>query len=278
MGNLNKVQKLQFEMAKEVARVCEQNNISYFICGGTFLGAIRHKGFVPWDDDMDFGMTRDNFEKFLEIAQAELGDKYFVQTWETDPGYGLPFAKVRLNGTEYIEKNSQAANMNKGVYVDIFPWDNIADDEADKKKQWYTVHIFWHLLMNKCNYDYINKNSMLKRIVAWGLKMTSKLFPLEFIHKNLYKNLTKYRNVQTEKAANFCEGSPMERETWERKWFTEFDKYQFEDTFFYGPKDWDECLTHFFGDYMTPPPESERAVGHNIIKIDLGIYDNPENQ
>ena len=117
---------------------------------------------------------------------------------------------------------------------------------------------------------------MLKRIVALGLKIVSKLFPLEFIHKKLYSNLTKYRNCETEKAANFCEGSPMIRETWDRKWLTEFEKYQFEDTFFYGPKDWDGCLSHFFGDYMTPPPENERSVGHGIIKIDLGKYDDTE--
>lgn len=276
VGELNNLQLLQLNIAKDVAEVCRKNDIPYFMCGGTMLGAIRHKGFIPWDDDMDFGMTRDNYEKFLEIAQKELGDKYFVQTWDTDPGYGSPFAKIRLNGTEFVEKNSQHANMHKGIYIDIFPWDNVPDNDADRKKQWNGVHFYWHLLMNKCKYDYVNKNSTAKVVAAWIFKVLSYLIPLSVIHKGLYSNLTKYKNIKTDKAANFCGGSPLAKEMWERRWLTEFAEYQFETTSFSGPEEWDEYLTHFFGDYMTPPPEDKRVVGHNIVKIDFGKYKNAE--
>lgn len=272
MGNLNEVQALQLKIAKTYVDVCDKNNIPYFMTGGTMLGAIRHKGFVPWDDDMDFGMTRDNFERFLKIGQSELGEEFFVQTWETDPGYGLPFAKIRLNGTEYVEKSSEKANMNKGIYIDVFPWDNMPDDEQLRAKQWKKVHIFWHLLMNKCNYDYINKSNFIKKVAAIVLKILSKLIPLEIIHKNLYKNLTMYRNIDTKNAANFCEGNTMEKETWKHSWYTEFDEYEFEGYKFKGPKEYDDFLTHLFGDYMTPVPKSERHKGHGIIKINLGQY------
>ncbi len=274
MGNLNKMQTLQLKISKDFRDVCEKNNIPYFMCGGTMLGAIRHKGFIPWDDDMDFGMTRDNYERFLEIAQKELGDDYFVQTWETDLGYGLPFAKIRLNGTEFVEKNSADAKIHKGIYIDIFPWDNVPDDENLKLKQWNQVHFWWHLLMNKCKYDYVNRTSFIKKVGAVAFKLFSKFVPLKTIHKNLYKNMTKYRNESECKAANFCGGSPLKKETWERRWLYEHALYQFENEEFKGPKEFDEYLTHFFGDYMTPPPENKRYVGHGIIKVDLGKYEN----
>lgn len=92
---LRKVQLAQLDMAKEVKRICNKYNINYFMDSGTLLGAVRHKGFIPWDDDLDFGMLREDYEKFLKVAPTELNSKYFLQTWKNDDGFPYGFSKIR---------------------------------------------------------------------------------------------------------------------------------------------------------------------------------------
>ena len=104
--------------------ICRKENISYSLHGGTLLGAVRENGFIPWDDDMDIGMLRADYEKFLNVAKEKLNKKYFLQTWDTDEKFALPFAKIRLNGTKYIEHNSKNVDIHNGIYIDIFPYDN----------------------------------------------------------------------------------------------------------------------------------------------------------
>ena len=104
---LRKVQMTQLEIAKEIRRVCEENNIRYFLADGTFLGAVRHQGFIPWDDDMDLAMPRADYERFCRIAPEKLDPKYCLQTWYSDPNYALPFGKVVKRNTVYLEGRAQ---------------------------------------------------------------------------------------------------------------------------------------------------------------------------
>lgn len=144
---LRKVQIEQLELAKEIKRVCEILNIPYFLDAGTLLGAIRHEGFIPWDDDLDMGMLRSAYDKFLKEAPAVLGEEYFLQTWHSDLNYGLPFAKLRKNNTVYKEEAAQNSGAHCGFYVDIFPYDVYPEDE--RKQQWqkrdmiYTDVLLW---------------------------------------------------------------------------------------------------------------------------------------
>lgn len=122
---LAQLQEVLYEILAEVKRICDKHRIAYFITGGTAIGAHFWEGIIPWDDDIDVGMTRPNYERFMKIAPTELGDRYFLQTPESDPHVPFFFAKVRKNGTEFSESQFQHIHMHQGVYVDIFPFDKI---------------------------------------------------------------------------------------------------------------------------------------------------------
>lgn len=269
-NQLRQCQLLQLDIAKEVKRICKKHNIQYFLNAGTLLGAIRHKGFIPWDDDLDIGMLRSEYEKFIKIAPKELSKKYFLQTWDSDPYYAMPFAKIRLNGTKYVENNSRNVKLHQGIYIDIFPYDNIPDNRIKKKIQKYKAMFYWHLLLNKSGYDYVDKTQHIKYFLCFILKVLSNLFSYKKLHKDFYKTMTKYNFECTKNIVTFGGASSFEKETLKYEWVNKTEEKIFEDTVFLIPCMWDKYLTHFYGDYMTPPPEDKRYEGHSIIECDFG--------
>ena len=120
-SELQEIHKDLLELLKAFKNVCDKEGIWYTLAFGTVLGAVRHKGFIPWDDDIDIGMTRDNYEKFIKIANTKLSEEFFLQTMETEEETPFYFAKVRKNKTKFIEKYVKDINMNHGIFIDIFP-------------------------------------------------------------------------------------------------------------------------------------------------------------
>lgn len=137
-GQLRQLQLRQLECLLELDRICKEHKIQYFLGGGTLLGAVRHQGFIPWDDDIDVMMTRENFDRFAKIAPKAVSDAFFYQDSLTDPDYHSPFTKIRLNGTKFTTAfSSRFSNMHNGVFLDIF-----AHDAAPKQEKMLKLHIF----------------------------------------------------------------------------------------------------------------------------------------
>ena len=183
---LRKVQLIELKIAKELKRVCEKLDIPYILDSGTLLGAVRHRGFIPWDDDMDFAMTRANYDRFLLEAPAELGEEYYLQSWKSDPAYGYPFAKLRLKNTAFVEAVSQYAGSEKGFYVDIFPYDVYPDGQAERKGQGHAYDLLRRLILLKGEYTpwEAGNHRSLKKIIYKTMAIAALPFSREqLIHR-----------------------------------------------------------------------------------------------
>ena len=140
---MNDLQKRLLVILKEFARVCGKHNLRYFLNGGTCLGAIRHKGFIPWDDDVDVMMPREDYEKFLTLQYEYEGTPYFIQSWKSDPRYTYGFAKLRDSSTTFIEDFYRNHRINHGVWIDIFPLDGMAKKPIPREKCAKRVKFMW---------------------------------------------------------------------------------------------------------------------------------------
>ena len=263
---LKKLQGLQLKIAKEFKRICDKYQISYSLSGGSLLGAIRHTGFIPWDDDFDVEMLRSEYERFLKIAPVELKDDYFLETWGTDKYFSLPYAKLMLKGTTYAEENTQNAKIRKGIFIDIFVADSISD------KNW-----FRHLQCSICDNlggvickknHYTDQSTGGKKILYTLLTF----FPLKCLQKLLIFFMTVCNQSVTKDTAIFTSCYGAEKEIKSKEFYKDLTEYIFEDTHFKGFTNYNVYLQSLYGNYMEFPPEEERYNRHGIIKIDCGNY------
>lgn len=136
---------VQLDILWQIIKICEKHNIKYFAIGGTLLGTVRHKGYIPWDDDLDIAMYREDYDRFCEIAPKELVEPYFFQTEATDPGYLLRHAKVRNSRTTGIltVQKEKKYSFNQGIFVDIFPIDKLPDDLHERELFFEELYKTW---------------------------------------------------------------------------------------------------------------------------------------
>lgn len=261
-----KLQRAILIIACEVARICEKNDIPYFINGGTQIGAVRHNGFIPWDDDFDIGFKRKDYEKFIKACDKDLNkDKFFLQTPETEEYYAFDFAKLQLKGTEIIEDFSKNVKIQHGIFVDLFPHDNIPDCKLKRKLFLFKNHLMKNILWVKCGYGEKKHKSKLSYKMV---KFVSKFFSIKQIKQSRSKLLDKYNNTKTTQ----CIISDYPNDLIMNSWLDDLQLFRFEEVDFYGIKQYDAYLKSLYGDYMSLPPESERIV-HSNYKIDFGLYD-----
>lgn len=263
MFNKNKdvaeAQKIMLEILVEVHRVCVKNNITYWLQAGTLLGAIRHKGFIPWDDDCDIAMPRKDYEKFLQIASKELKEDMFLQTKNTDKDYPLPWAKVRKNNTILIEKGeSGKENYHHGVFIDIFPFDSYSNEFVVQALKWRRK--------TKDKKNYYPKRS-LKRFL-FGIYANVILFIPMLLIKILQKHLIKnHTNI-----GEYYTYAPEVDLKFITKYNDFFPPYLaaniFEGHSFYLPNNPENTLIAEYGNnYMELPPIDRRKTHAKLIKI-----------
>ena len=267
--SLRQAQKIMLYIMKRIHEVCVKNNIRYWLDYGTLLGAVRHDGFIPWDDDMDISMMREDYEKFCKIAPQELGDEFFWQTRDTEPDFAWEYGKVRLKNTLWLEKKwVKSPFEHKGMFVDIHP----CDPFPKTKLSMLYLTIFSTLCNVLLNYK-IKKactNKLFFKIVTIISSMIfSKKFCADWMIKKV-KKLQKLKN-KSPMCGKLFDASPG---NWcERSVFDKLVLKRFEDTEFYIPEKYDIRLSKLYGNYMTPPAEGQCSGHHNIVDFDFGKYD-----
>ncbi|WP_027090075.1 LicD family protein [Thomasclavelia saccharogumia] len=266
---LKTIQRLEYELLLDVKKICEKENIEYFLIGGTALGSIRHSGFIPWDDDIDIGMTRENYEKFLRLAPSNLTDKYELQT--PDSGDNIPYfyTKIRINNTIFMEYCNRNINIHHGIYIDVFPFDIVPDDDVEYEKMFKKFQSLIRVFSLRQIPDIAIKPSnciqKLKSLIRKLAHIFVKLIPLSFLKNRLYNVATKYNNSNYNSycCLNFPE---FKTEFIRKEDLYPLEMYKFENDYFPIPKNWDMYLKTHYGDYMKLPKESDR-VGHRPYKV-----------
>lgn len=268
---LRKVQLVQLEIAKEVKRVCEENGISYWLDSGTLLGAVRHKGFIPWDDDLDLGMLREDYEKFLQIAPGKLKEEYVLLCWQLDPQYPHQFAKVMKRGTVYREEAHYGSSFD-GIFVDVFPYDQMPDEPGEIRWVGFRLMAYRAMIRAKCGHRTwtVNGKFYVKR---WLKNLPFRFLSLFFGRRALRERSDRLSCRYNGTEFAYCTPQGVfDYPEWRMplRYFTELTQLPFEWELFSVPADYDGYLTCAYGDYMTPPPESEREDRHSIVEVKFG--------
>ncbi len=152
MDQREQLRKAQLYIAEEIKRICGLYNIPYFLDCGTMLGAVRHHGFIPWDDDLDIGMLREDYERFIAAVPDALGSEFFLDNEITNPENALVFSKIRLRNTKYLEIKGNQKAVHNEIFVDVFPYYAISDAPGARKKEAFEMAVLAQLLRSKGGY------------------------------------------------------------------------------------------------------------------------------
>ncbi len=261
------------DILKAFMKICKDNELTYYCCAGTAIGAVRHHGIIPWDDDIDVIMPRPDYDRLLEIAKTANFGKYEIITPYDDETYPLYFSKLSNRNTTLIEDRQIPCVI--GLYVDIFPLDATDDDVAKAKrlKDRYTK------IINRLNAVSTHNTfgeylSLLKKKEEWGrfAIKTLAFFCRSAMRRHLIRQMDRLSHLYDyDKAKNVqvYTGSYGHREVFPKSWLGKGKEFPFEDTTVLLPECYDEYLRHFFNDYMQFPPVEQRIEKHNRAYLNI---------
>lgn len=273
---LEKLKKVELEILKDFIKICKKYNLKYFATGGTAIGALRHHGFIPWDDDIDVCMLREDYDTFMKVAPREMGDRYVFMDAATERKYPLMFGKMVKKRTKFVEEAYQQIDYPLGIYIDIFPYDKTPEDEEKRrklqKKTWRIarLHVLT-LIPNPKLPD--NVKGVKKSIFLLGCKVVHYLLKICGItSEKTYRKYLKYASECQEKDSDlYIDYSYITGENLMIRTRDAFPTVEvpFEDTTVALVKNYDEFLRPEYGEYMELPPEDQRH-NHYAAYIDFG--------
>ncbi len=259
-----KLQAVELEILDEILRLCSKHHLEVVLIGGSCIGAVRHQGFIPWDDDIDLGMPREDYETLKKICETELDSRFVFQDFDTQPNCGLIFGKIRRKDTILSEYYSYQIDMNQGVWVDIFPYDYVSDDISKQSQDRKKLGLWQNLYIIRCGYSFPKGRPSWMKIGYYIAKALTHLLPLSF-YINKIKNIEfKYNDTKTNTIYLYG-GVYKEKDVLPANVLDSLKDVSFENRNVKIISAYDMYLTNLYGDYMTLPPVEKRVAGGHTI-------------
>lgn len=264
MTQTEHLQKVILLIAKDIDKLCRKNGIKYYLLGGSCIGAIRHHGFIPWDDDLDIIMDRQNYNRFIEVCREKLDkDKYVLQIGLQD--WPLYFTKIRLKNTTLHEpEDGYASDDMHGIYLDVFAMDNVPENNITARIQYFLAKYHLCYQLGKRTY----KDTTLKKKMMIALSAPLGIKP---IRTAVLRFIERFNRSSTSRQAFYYGRTRFRNAIVKKSIFGEPKYVDFEDTQLPVPEHYHEYLTQMFGDYMKLPPMEQRK-GLHLISVDFGEY------
>ena len=271
---LSRVQRMELEILKDVMDLCDSHGLLCFGMAGTAIGASRHKGFLPWDDDIDVAMPRKDFECLLKLVEEELGDKYYVLNWRTSENYPLMTTRICRRGTRFVDSPMRDVDSPLGVFLDMYVYDDIPDSGFLMKLQAWEAWFFSKLLiLRSIPRPYLAQTGWKARVItAICIAVHNVLKGLRISKRGLAARCEKicrrYEGKDTKRMAFYPDTNPF----WnivEKAAFSPGMKLDFEGFKLVFPRTEHDILAYMYGDYMQMPPVEKRKTHYPYI-LDLG--------
>lgn len=258
--SLEDLKKIQLEILDYVSSFCEKNKINYWLDCGTLLGAVRHNGYIPWDDDIDIGMLREDYDKFIKLFNKQ-NDKYKVYSIENNKKFNYPYAKV-LDTTTVLYEPDMKYGKKSCINIDVFVYDNAPDNDKKLEKIFKKRDFLLICNVVKTSPHFATKSNFVQKILRYVGYYAFKILPVGFFSKLIISNSSKYKNYNTRRVGNFTSYSKVVAE---KEIFSSFIKMPFEGNEYNVPIGYDKWLKLFYKDYMQLPPVEKRKSTHKFV-------------
>ena len=259
------IQNISLDILKTISSICEEQNLRYYLMYGTLIGAIRHEGFIPWDDDVDIMMPRPDYDKLLEYLEKNKDIYLDLEVFNRKTHNNYPYMITRISNNNYILDVENEKPYGIGVFIDIYPFDGLGKTEEES----YKYAIIGDRLSTCCyqatrkHYSVETTKSFVRKIFKFPVFIISKIIGKDYFQKKLETLRLKYNYDESDYVGCFVWLSGGKKDIFKREWFNDYEMCSFENIPFRIPKEYDLVLKHIYGDYMTLPPKEER-VGHHF--------------
>ena len=247
---MKRVWAVQLSMLDEVERICRKYGLRYFADSGTLIGAVRDKGYIPWDDDIDLAMLREDYERFVKVAPRELGEGLKLQTVYTEENYLRGHAQIRDGRTTGYNEEDARAGYNCGIFIDIFPLDGMPDGKLAARLWAFQVRLCWMVLYTWYRYDYYEKKTLAGRLLHGFGRLLH--IPMRRAYRRYEMVCARYKGKHTKRVCDTVFISQLAKNTWERKWFEDVVYLPFENRQIPAPVGYDGRLRAEYGEYWKP--------------------------
>lgn len=259
----------ELEMMRFFVEVCKRYKLTYYMLGGTFLGAVRHKGFIPWDDDMDIGMPREDYDRFTKIIQS-IDMAYIYTNYEISES-NIYFGRLENKSIQLLDNSSRISKV-KNAWIDVFPLDGMPNNSVMRNIHKFRL-LFSRLLLQYSQFDehvniHLPNRPLHEKVLIFigSIIKPERFISIKTALKILDKNLRKYKYSDSEYVVNFM-GAYKFKEMFRKEIYKDLVEYDFEFIKLYGPRNYDLVLSSLYGDYMTPPKEDEKNKHFTKIVI-----------